>query len=131
MFAGGDAGAFDSQGAGAHCVVRDLDTRKFYMFYEAFNDDGKRSIGLATSDDGMGMWDRHAEPVLSGSGEEGAWDSAEVGAPYAVSMAAGKWRLYYAGKREGESAWRGIGLALSVDQEDVLAAPVQFRRRVE
>ena len=70
---------------------------------------------------------RHPEPVLEGSGVEGSWDAAEVGAPYAVSMAAGRWRLYYAGKAEGASAWQGIGVALS--DGDSLAMPTSFSRR--
>jgi hypothetical protein len=131
IFAGGHSGAFDSRGAGAHCVVRDLDTRRYYLFYEAFNDGGKRSIGLATSDDGTVTWQRHADPVLTGSGVDGTWDCDEVGAPCAVSMAAGKWRLYYAGKDAKSSAWQGIGVALSQDQEGALAPPTDFRRRAD
>ena len=127
MFEAGPRGSFDSRGAASHCVVRDLDTRAFYMFYEAFDDAGKRSIGVATSADGRSGWTRHPEPVLEGSGVEGSWDAAEVGAPYAVSMAAGRWRLYYAGKAEGASAWQGIGVALS--DGDSLAMPTSFSRR--
>ena len=110
--------------------MRDLDTRRFYMFYEAFDAQGRRSIGLAVSEDGSTSWQRHPEPVLTGSGERGAWDSHEVGAPYAVSMAAGKWRLYYCGKGEGGTVWQGVGAALSDEQAEVLAAPTAFRRRV-
>jgi hypothetical protein len=130
IFAGGELGAFDSRGAASHCIVRDLDTHQFFMFYEALNDSGRRSIGFSVSNDGIKGWRRHPKPVLEGSGVAGSWDCAEVGAPYAVPMAAGRWRLYYAGRGPGDSAWRGIGLALSEDQEDALAAPVCFRRRV-
>lgn len=101
------------------------------MFYEALDDAGNRSIGFAQSPDGLKDWVRHPEPILQMSEEEGAWDAGGVGAPYAVSMAAGKWRLYYAGRRAGESAWSGIGVALSAEQAEVLAPPTQFARRVE
>ena len=101
------------------------------MFYEAFDGAGNRSIGFAQSPDGLSDWTRHPEPVLQASAHEDAWDDGEVGAPYAVSMAAGKWRLYYAGKRAGDSAWSGIGVALSVAQADALAPPTRFARRVE
>lgn len=36
-----------------------------------------------------------------GSGGAGAWDAAGVGAPFAVSMAKGLWRLYYHGYSKG------------------------------
>lgn len=131
VFSGGRPGEFDSRGAGARCVVRDIDSRKFFMFYEAFDDEGRRSIGLAVSDEGLAAWERHPEPVLRPAAEAGAWDSGEVGAPCAVSMAGGKWRLYYAGKgTAGPGAWSGVGLALS-EGETFKGAPVRFRRRVE
>jgi hypothetical protein len=130
VYHGGPKGSFDGGGAGAHCIVRDLDTRDFYMFYEAFDDSGRRSIGLASSPDGLREWDRHPEPVLQASDNADAWDAGEVGAPYAVSMAAGKWRLYYAGKQRDQSAWSGFGVALSVEQQGALALPTKFRRRV-
>jgi hypothetical protein len=66
------------------------------MFYEGFSADGRRNIGVTVSEDGLGGWRRHSEPILTG-GEDSAWDEAEVGAPCAVSMAQGRWRLYYAG----------------------------------
>lgn len=132
IFAGSDQqGAFDSGGAAAHCVVRDLDTRNFYMFYEALDKQGRRCIGLATSGDGLRDWQRHPEPVLQASNEADAWDGGGVGSPCAVSMAGGRWRLYYAGKKHRDSAWQGIGVALSADDRIVSTAPTQFARRVE
>lgn len=80
--------------------------------------------------DGLKDWERHPEPILQASENPDAWDSGEVGAPYVVSMAAGKWRLYYAGKQDVQSAWSGFGVALSVNQQDALALPTTFRRRV-
>lgn len=126
---GGPEGAFDSAGVGARCVVKDFDSRQYFMFYEGLGADGRRSIGVAVSDDGLSDWKRHSEPVLRG-GEVGAWDEAEVGAPCAVSMAGGRWRLYYSGAAflcsleilacRFRSCWL-LCFFLKIDQ-DVLAA---------
>lgn len=45
-------------------------------------------------------WSRdcYPEPILTASRLEGSWDSGEVGAPFGVSMANGRWRLYYSGR---------------------------------
>jgi hypothetical protein len=93
---GGPAGSFDCAGVAAACVVKDFDSRQYFMFYEGFAANGHRSIGVMVSEDGLRGWRRHSEPILTG-GEEGTWDEAEVGAPCAVSMAQGRWRLYYSG----------------------------------
>lgn len=104
--AGGD---FDALGAAGHCVVRDVDNRQYLLFYEAVARDGGRCIGLAVSKDGMRDWKRCPSPVLEASGVEGAWDAARVGAPCAVSMSGGRWRLYYCGKATaGEGAGRAF-----------------------
>jgi hypothetical protein len=95
--AGAGGGDFDALGAAGHCVVRDVEGNQFAMFYEAVAKDGRRSIGMAVSKDGM-QWQRSSEPVLTRSTEPGAWDGGSVGSPYAVSMSAGRWRLFYAGK---------------------------------
>lgn len=107
--------------------MRDFETRQFFMFYEGFGGDGRRSIGVAVSEDGKSGWRRHKEPVLTAGGE-GAWDGREVGTPCAVSMAAGKWRLYYAG-RDSEGVWGGVGVALSQDGDRFEGAPTKFTRR--
>jgi hypothetical protein len=53
-------------------------------------------------------------PLLEPSADASAWDSGGVGAPCAVPMAAGAYRLYYAGRGRGDAApWQGIGLALT------------------
>ena len=126
-----EAGQFDSRGAAARCVVRDIDTKQYFMFYEAVAEDDSRSIGMAVSPDGLRSWKRHPTPVLAASGEEGVWDNGGVGTPWAVSMAAGKWRLYYSGRGEKSGGpWQGIGLALSEDGVVTAGgAPAQFRRR--
>lgn len=127
VFEGGPQGGFDEAGAGARCVVRDVDSRRYFMFYEGVAADGRRSIGVAVSEDGRGGWQRHEEPVLR-AGEGGAWDAAEVGAPCAVSMAAGRWRLYYSG-RGADGVWGGVGVALSEEGHAWNGAPTKFRRR--
>lgn len=114
---GGPApGDFDARGAATRCVVRDIDTKQYLMFYEGVAADGTRSIGLAVSKDGLKGWARCPEPVLAGSGAAGAWDQGDVGCPWAVSMAGGRWRLYYSGRQQcGGGGWRGIGMARSVE----------------
>jgi len=53
-------------------------------------------------------------PLLEPSTDPSAWDSGSVGSPCAVLMAAGAYRLYYAGRGRGAAApWQGIGLALT------------------
>ena len=73
-------------------------------------------------------------PLLRRASDDSAWDAGGVGAPFAVPMAAGKWRLYYEGygaAGRGAAAPQGIGLALSADPtsdaDDVTTRP--FRRR--
>lgn len=101
------AGAFDALGPAALSVVRDVDNRQFLMFYEAVAIDNRRSIGMAVSKDGN-LWQRCPAPVLepaaaapeqTPSGSDG-WDDGDVGSPCAVSMSAGRWRLYYAGRKQ-------------------------------
>ena len=119
------------------------------MFYEGIAEDGRRSIGLAISDDGIKNWRRQAEPVLTGAdfntdhsenesesssssnSDSQRWDSGSVGTPCAVSMAKGKWRLYYSGRKLPTSGpWEGIGLALSED-DGSQGGVLKFKRRVK
>lgn len=92
-----------------------MDSRQYLMFYEAVAADGGRSIGLAVSKDGLSGWKRYDKPVMQPSAEEGSWDSGSMGAPCAVSMSAGRWRLYYGGRAgretgEGETRGRKLGV---------------------
>jgi predicted GH43/DUF377 family glycosyl hydrolase len=110
--------------------VRDVDSRSYFMFYEAVAADGSRSIGLAVSKDGLKRWERLPQPVLAAADSTMAWDAAGVGEPCAVSMSGGRWRLYYSGKAFKDGPWSGIGLALSVaDAGTFEGAPQQFSRR--
>jgi hypothetical protein len=70
--------------------------------------DGARSLGLAVSKDGA-SWRRYGAPVLTPASEPGAWDGGAVGAPCGVSMSAGRWRLYYAGRASQTDGARGVG----------------------
>ncbi|RMZ57140.1 hypothetical protein APUTEX25_003597 [Auxenochlorella protothecoides] len=83
IFQGGEG--HDAAGATAHCVVQDLDSRAFFMFYEAVAADNTRSIGLAVSPDGLGDWQRTPDPILRAGGE-GAWDE---GSAYQVLLRGG------------------------------------------
>ena len=58
------------------------------------------------------------------------WDSGSVGAPCAVSMAGGSWRLYYSGRQQSAAgAWNGIGMALNTDDSEVFEGiKVSFKR---
>lgn len=124
-------GAHDEQGAAARYVVRDVDSKKYFMFYEAVSRDNMRSIGLAVSDNGLTNWQVVDRPVLEPSSTPSAWDGGAVGAPCAVSMSGGRWRLYYAGRSSTAAGpWEGIGLALSTESSlRFQQAPVAFRRR--
>ncbi len=113
--AGGQAGAHDALGAASISVVRDVDNRQYLMLYEAVAADNRRSVGMAVSKDGT-SWKRYGRPVLLPAGAEAeaaggvSWDEGDVGSPCAVSMSAGKWRLYYCGRKErGPGKW-GTGL---------------------
>ena len=100
------------------------------MFYEAVAADGSRSIGLAVSKDGLKGWKRLPQPLLSAAPDAGAWDSAGVGEPCAVSMSGGRWRLYYSGKSRKAGSWQGFGLALSTEGAGTFeGAPQGFSRR--
>eukprot|EP00873_Tetraselmis_striata_P025374 jgi/Tetstr1/445638/TSEL_003443.t1 len=127
IFEGGQ-GDFDARGAAARHVVRNRDG-DFVMFYEAVAKDDTRSIGMAISKNGLDKWTAVGGPVLAPSGVAGAWDGGSVGTPRAVPMA-DSWRLYYAGRAEGEAAWTGIGMALSEEGgAKVSGMAASFRRR--
>ena len=113
VFDGGEGGSFDARGAACPQVVYDPAGKQFLMFYEGVSVHGQRSIGLAMSRDGLTGWQSCQDPVLSPS--EGGWDMGSVGAPCALPMAKGRWRLYYSGSAASALAtsWEGIGLALS------------------
>ncbi|KAF0900590.1 hypothetical protein E2562_033112 [Oryza meyeriana var. granulata] len=110
---GGKAGLFDEGGVRHGHVVRDRAAGRYVMVYEGVDADGRVSIGMAVSEDGLKGWRRSSElPVLWPSDEDEGWDGTAVGSPCLVQMAgAYEWRLYYMGVgKDGEAA---IGMAYS------------------
>ncbi|CAL4998916.1 unnamed protein product [Urochloa decumbens] len=113
---GGRTGSFDECGVRHGHVVRDRAAGRYVMVYEGVDADGRVSIGMAVSEDGLKGWRRSSEmPVLCPSAEDEGWDGAGVGSPYLVQMdGAYDWRLYYMGVgRDGEAS---IGMAYSEGQ---------------
>jgi hypothetical protein len=116
VFAGGGRHPFDAAGAAARHVVQDPGTGEWVMFYEGVDAaTGDTAVGVAVSRDGLSGWRASAAaPVLAAAPSPSAWDGGCVGAPCAVPMAGGAWRLYYGGRARGapRGAWCGVGLAL-------------------
>ncbi|KAJ6689974.1 hypothetical protein OIU85_006277 [Salix viminalis] len=113
IIGGGKTSSFDEFGAINACVVRNKKDGKYLMAYEGVAADGKRSIGLAVSPDGLKDWRRFQdEAVLEASVKDG-WDNKGVGSPCLVQMdgEVDEWRLYYRGVGNGGRA--GIGMAIS------------------
>jgi hypothetical protein len=113
IIGGGGIGSFDEFGVMNACVVRNRRDGKYVMAYEGVAADGKRSIGLAVSSNGLKDWRRFQdEAVLRTSGKDG-WDSVKVGSPCLVQMDGDvdEWRLYYTGV--GNGGRTGIGMAVS------------------
>ncbi|XP_071693363.1 uncharacterized protein [Rutidosis leptorrhynchoides] len=114
IMGGGVVGNFDEYGVMNPCVVRNKKDGGYLMVYEGVNVDGKRSIGLARSSDGLKEWHRvESGPILECAEESGCWDDERVGSPYLVHMEGEKdeWRLYYKGV--GRNGRSGIGMAVS------------------
>jgi len=78
--------------------------------------DGKHSIGLYTSEDGL-AWSRTSDSaLLSGSDDKDAWDHGSIGSPWVVPLSEdGSCRLYYSSG--GESGSSGIGMAKSLGKD--------------
>ncbi|PIN13286.1 hypothetical protein CDL12_14092 [Handroanthus impetiginosus] len=118
ILSSGDKVGFDEFGIVNPCVMRNRKDGKYVMVYEGVGANGKRSIGIAVSSDGLKDWKRvDYNPVLEQS-EDCGWDSEGVGMPCLVEMDGDTedcWRLYYTGiGKEGRS---GIGLAVSKGSE--------------
>nr|GMD21095.1 Glycosyl hydrolase, five-bladed beta-propellor domain-containing protein [Ipomoea batatas] len=117
ILGGGGEGAFDERGVMNPNVVRNKRDGGYVMAYEGVGVDGKRSIGMAVSSDGLKGWRRvnNSKSVLKQCEEEDGWDSEGVGSPCLVEMDNGgedcQWRLYYRGV--GKGGRTGIGLAVS------------------
>lgn len=124
VFSGSDNPShFDSMGATRRHVVR-LRDGKYRMWYEGVSSQGKHSIGLASSDDGI-KWTRVSDdPVFAPSEDPSEWDSGSVGSPHLVWLPEKqRWRLYYVGSSMSDSSsdnvsggGNGIGIAESLDE---------------
>ncbi|KAL5761727.1 hypothetical protein ACOSP7_017991 [Xanthoceras sorbifolium] len=113
IMGGGIRGSFDEYGVKNPCVARKKKDGKYVMVYEGVDADGKTSIGLAVSIDGLKDWRRFQdEAVLKTEAKEG-WDNKGVGSPCLVQIDGDgdEWRLYYRGI--GNGGRTGIGLAVS------------------
>ncbi|XP_050374044.1 uncharacterized protein LOC126791610 [Argentina anserina] len=110
---GGRNGGFDELGAMNPCVVRKRGSGEYLMAYEGVDGNGGRSIGLATSRDGLKDWTRCGDEAVLKSSEESGWDGNGVVSPCLVQMDGEEdvWRLYYRGV--GIGGRTGIGMAVS------------------
>ncbi|KAL0695363.1 hypothetical protein Bca4012_062543 [Brassica carinata] len=110
---------FDEVGVRYPCVARNKRDGSYVMAYEGVDRNGKTSIGLAVSEDGLKDWKRvQDEEAVLDVGEGGAWDDEGVGCPYLVEMDGGsdhQWSMYYRGV--GNGGRTGIGLAVSEGNE--------------
>ncbi|XP_015956779.3 LOW QUALITY PROTEIN: uncharacterized protein LOC107481080 [Arachis duranensis] len=115
MGGSGKVGSFEEFGVMNACVVRNLRDGNYVMAYEGVGADGKRSIGVAVSDDGLMDWVRVQDEAVLKPSEIGCWDDKCVGSPCLVQiMDRGtnndEWRLYYTGV--GNGGREGIGMAV-------------------
>ncbi|XWS69681.1 hypothetical protein CRYUN_Cryun04dG0199700 [Craigia yunnanensis] len=124
IMGGGKNVCFDELGAMNPCVVNNKKDGKYVMAYEGVDADGRRSIGLAVSPDGLKDWRRlQDEAVLKPAEMNDGWDSKGIGSPCLVEIDGDvdEWRLYYRGVGNGGRS--GIGMAVS-DGSDI----TRFRR---
>ncbi|VVA92376.1 unnamed protein product [Arabis nemorensis] len=109
------SGFFDELGGRYPCVTRNKRDGSYVMAYEGVDRNGKMSIGLAVSKDGLHDWKRlPSKEAVIAVGKDGAWDNKGVGCPYLIEMDGDsdhQWRLYYRGA--GNGGRTGIGLAVS------------------
>lgn len=102
VLGGGSPGSFDEQGAATRDVIKI--GSQYFMLYEGVMTGGYRSIGLATSDDGL-KWQKQRGANRDGSvfshalRGSGRWDAYAVGAPCLVPFNDG-YRMYYIGSNE-------------------------------
>lgn len=88
---------------------------KWLMIYTALEKDTmKRSIALATSNDGM-VWKRLRDRPIFEVGPAGAWDGGGVAAPQLLVKGGDLYLFYHAFPvKEKEEAWpKGMGLAIA------------------
>ncbi|VFQ64488.1 unnamed protein product [Cuscuta campestris] len=89
VMGGGGAGAFDEMGAMNPNVVRERRSGRYVMAYEGVGADGRRSIGVATSADGLKGWRRvvGSSPVLEvENGELGEEEGLALGWLFVMAL---------------------------------------------
>ncbi|XP_061370882.1 uncharacterized protein LOC133313516 [Gastrolobium bilobum] len=113
IMGGGKSGSFDEFGVMNTSVIRNWRNGNYVMAYEGVDADGRRSIGMAISPDGLKEWVRVQDEAILKPSDKGCWDDKGVGSPCLVQMGteANQWRLYYRGVGNGGRA--GIGMAVS------------------
>ncbi|RDX89361.1 hypothetical protein CR513_28919, partial [Mucuna pruriens] len=113
IMGGGKGGSFDEFGVMNACVTRNRSGGNYVMAYEGVAADGRRSIGVAVSPDGLKEWVRLQDEVVLEPSDLGCWDDKGVGSPCLVEMdtEGNEWRLYYRGVGNGGRV--GIGMAVS------------------
>lgn len=122
----GAPGQFDVAGASTRQVLRRGD--RYVMLYEGWGADGRPSIGIADSDDGL-QWRRIPGPLPDGAilapaaADSGRWDGGAIGTPWLVERGHGSYFMYYVGRGlppadgdENQSRYQ-IGLAVSEDPQ--------------
>ena len=114
IMGGGISGGFDELGAVKACVLKNRGDGKYVMAYEGVDGNGRRSIGLALSPDGLKEWRRLQNEAVLKPAEDDGWDNEGVESPCLVQMDGdgdgGEWRLYYRGI--GHGGRTGIGMAV-------------------
>ncbi|KAI3467315.1 hypothetical protein Pfo_023978 [Paulownia fortunei] len=118
ILGGGANGDFDECGIVNARVLRNRKDGKYLMVYEGVGANGKRSIGMAVSSDGLKHWKRLQDSPVFEQSQDGGWDCEGVGFPCLVQMDGDtkEWRLYYRGI--GKEGRTGIGLAVSQGSEE-------------
>lgn len=117
IMGGGKIGSFDEYGVMNPSVVKSKKGGKYVMAYEGVAADGRRSIGLAVSPDGLKDWRRFQDEEVLRPSEKDAWDSKGIGCPCLVQMDGDddEWRLYYRGI--GNGGRTGIGMAFCLGND--------------
>lgn len=89
---------FDEKGISRrHVIQLESNEDAFTMVYEGIDANGRHSIGIATSTNGVDWKSLSAEPVFAPSDDADAWDAKAVGSPHVVELPGGELRLFYVG----------------------------------
>lgn len=109
----GDGSGFDAWLVSCGIVMQDefdFFGDDFYMIYGGLDaQDGTYAIGLATSNNPIGSWERHDDPILE-CGDPGEWDGIII-YPYCIIQNESEVMLYYSGGVDLYTNWQA-GLAI-------------------